>query len=153
MAKAKRKSLLSSIIALIGLLVVVVVVLGAVFEIFITPKASKVEEKCDGMTDVSAVNLDGALGRIEAGAVWLVYGYSNSSLLEKVTSVVTITYKDGDNSYTAYVIYCDSMKDANTVREGISDKAKENEKVAMFRGKALVVGDKKAALKYYSVIF
>lgn len=158
MAK-KKSSLASKIVALVLVVLLVVIVLGTIFEIFIAPKGSKVEAQYEDKDNVSVsrVYKTKALAQAEAFAALGLYGYQNDSLLEEVDQVVTITYKekDGDNTttYRAIVIYFDSMKSANKARDGISDKVKEDDKVAMFRGKSLVFGDQKAVLKYYAVIF
>ncbi len=158
MAK-KKSSLASKIVALVLVVLLVVIVLGTIFEIFIAPKGSKVEAQYDDNDKVSVTRIHEVktAAQIEAGTLLAVYGYQNDSLLKEVEQVVNITYKekDGDNTttYRAYVIYFDSIKSANKARDGISEKVKKNDRVAMFRGKTLVFGDQKAVLKYYAVIF
>jgi len=158
----KKKSVGGMIATFILLLVVLIIIAGAIFEILVTPSYSKIKNKYENNDNVGVVVTSGeTLGikpAVAAAATELyVYGYQNSSVVEDVEAFVLITNKvtknDDTTTYTAAIIYFDSMKDAITARDGIKDKVKEKGKVAMFRGKALVIGEKEAVLKYYAVIF
>lgn len=163
MAKAKRKSLGAKIASLIVILLMIAIILCAVLELFVAPKYANVESKYSNRKDVSVSTTTGTLlgesipGAEAATLLFIGYGYSNSAITDDVTALTTISYseeKDGDTTYyTAVVIYFDSMKDANTVREAIQSKVKEKDKKIMVRGKTLVFGDQKAVLKYYAVLF
>ncbi len=159
---AKRRNFLGSLLIFLILLIMVALIVGAVFELAVTPKASSIEDKYnkDGSDTYVAVSSGEVLGvhpgRGLAKAALLTYGYSNDSITDKIDTFVLITYqkKEGDQTitYTACVIYFDSIGDAMTARKGVKDKLKEDDKVSMFRGKTLVMGDQKAVLKYYYVL-
>ncbi|MBE5763930.1 MAG: hypothetical protein E7338_06920 [Clostridiales bacterium] len=156
---AKRKTgLLGRLLAAIIIIILLVAIVGAIFEIFIAPAPSKVESQLKSKDNISVTATTGTAAALLAkGDLYLLYGYANSSLTDKVTNDVVISYKetkDGEETtYTAMVIYFETMSDANTVRKGIKDKVKEQDKVTMFRGKTLVVGDKQAVMRYYYVLF
>jgi len=156
---AKRKTgLLGRLLAAIIIIILLVAIVGAIFEIFIAPAPSKVESQLKSKDNISVTaTTDTAAALLAKGDLYLLYGYANSSLTDKVTNDVVISYKetkDGEETtYTAMVIYFETMSDANTVRKGIKDKVKEQDKVTMFRGKTLVVGDKQAVMRYYYVLF
>ncbi len=156
---AKRRSgLLGRLLAAIIIIILLVAIVGAIFEIFIAPAPSKVESQLKSKDNISVTATTGTAAALLAkGDLYLLYGYANSSLTDKVTNDIVISYKetkDGEETtYTAMVIYCETMSDANTVRKGIKDKVKEQDKVTMFRGKTLVVGDKQAVMRYYYVLF
>ena len=156
---AKRKTgLLGRLLAAIIIIILLVAIVGAIFEIFIAPAPSKVESQLKSKDNISITATTGITAQALAkGDLYLLYGYANSSLTDKVTNDIIITYKetkDGEETtYTAMVIYFETMGDANTVRKGIKDKVKEQDKVTMFRGKTLVVGDKQAVMRYYYVLF
>ena len=159
---AKRRSLLGSVLIFLILLIMVALIVGAVFELFVTPKAANIVDKYnkDGSDTYVSVTDGQVLGAnvamVPAGAALILYGYSNESIVKNVDTFVTITYskKEGDSNvtYSACVLYFASMSDANTARKGVKDKLKEDDKVCMFRGRTLVMGDQKAVLKYYSVL-
>ena len=162
MAKRSSPSLAGRILAFLVIVILLLAIVGAVFEFFIAPSPDKIEAKYKNTSNVGIGVTSGKILGVEtaiapAGLELLSYGYSNSSITENVTAFVTISYteeKDGNKTtYLAAVIYFDSMKDAYTANDGIKSKVKENEKVSMVRGKALVIGEKKAVLKYYAVIF
>ena len=163
MAKAKRKSLGAQIASLIVIILLVALILCAVLELFVAPKHSNIESKYENRKDVSVSTSTGTLlgvnvpGAEAASLLFLGYGYSNSAITDDITAFTTISCykeKDGEKTYySAYVIYFDSMKDANTVREAIQSKVKENDDKIMIRGKTLVFGDQDAVLKYYAVLF
>ena len=163
MAKRKNGGVLGRFLAFLVIVIMIVMIVGAVLMFFVAPDPSKVDNKYKDNDNVSVAVVGeylgglAPLGQAEAALVLGWYGYSNSSLLENVKTTVNISYteKDGDNTvtYTASIIYFKNIKDANTARDGVKDNAKKDGKIAMFRGKALVVGDKKAALKYYAVLF
>ena len=156
---AKRRSgLLGRLLAAIIIIILLVAIVGAIFEIFIAPAPSKVESQLKSKDNISVTATTGTAAALLAkGDLYLLYGYANSSLTDKVTNDIVISYKetkDGEETtYTAMVIYFETMGDANTVRKGIKDKVKEQDKVTMFRGKTLVVGDKQAVMRYYYVLF
>lgn len=156
---AKRKTgLLGRLLAAIIIIILLVAIVGAIFEIFIAPAPSKVESQLKSKDNISVTATTGTAAALLAkGDLYLLYGYANSSLTDKVTNDIVISYKetkDGEETtYTAMVIYFETMGDANTVRKGIKDKVKEQDKVTMFRGKTLVVGDKQAVMRYYYVLF
>ena len=159
MARRQGKSLGMKLASLIVILLMIAIIALAVLELFVAPKTENVESKYKNNDNIAVVTVnDGIinLAALEAGAALLLYGYTNDSITSNVSSTMTILYseKDGDSTttYSAIVIYFKNIKDANTARDGISAKAKENNKIAMFRGKALILGDKKAALKYYAVL-
>ena len=157
MAK-KKTGLLGRLLAAIIIIILLVAIVGAIFEIFIAPAPSKVESQLKSKDNISVTATTGTAAALLAkGDLYLLYGYANSSLTDKVTNDIVISYKetkDGEETtYTAMVIYFETMGDANTVRKGIKDKVKEQDKVTMFRGKTLVVGDKQAVMRYYYVLF
>ena len=158
MAKKRSSGVLGRLLAAIVIIVLLVLIVGAIFEIFVAPAASKVESQLSSKDNVSVTATTGlAASLLAKGDLYLLYGYANASITDNVTNDIIITYKetkDGETTtYTAMVIYFEKMGDANTVRKGIKSEVKEQGKYAMFRGKTLVVGDKKAVAKYYSVIF
>ncbi len=163
MARRRGGSALGKVLGFLVIVIMIVMIVGAVLMFFVAPGADKVENKYKNSDNVNVAvlgeYLSGLLpaGQVEAASILAWYGYSNSSLIEDVTTTVNISYsvKDGDNTvtYTAAVIYFKNISDANKARDGVKDNAKKDGKIAMFRGKALVVGDKKAALKYYAVLF
>ena len=163
MARRKR-NVLGTFLATLVILILIALIVGAIFEVFIAPASNKIEAKYENDDDVGVTVITGEdpilglrPGRAIARIVLATYGYSNESLTEDVMTTVQISYRvkndSEDKTYTAYVIYFDNIKDANTAREGIKEKVKEDDKVAMFRGKTLVVGDEKAVLRYYMVLF
>ena len=158
MAKKRNSGVLGRAISALIIIILLVAIVGAIFEIFVAPAASKVETTLKSKDNVSITATTGlAASLLAKGDLYLLYGYANASITDNVTNDIIITYKvtkDGEEkTYTAMVIYFASMGDANTVRKGIKSEVKEQGKVTMFRGKTLVVGDQKAVMKYYSVIF
>lgn len=160
MAK-KSSGVLGRLLSAILIVIVLAIIVLGTLELFIEPNAAAIEAKFKNDDKVSTVTLSGTLvlvkpGQAAAIAALYLYGYSNTSITDKVDTVVTINYKetkDGeDKSYEAIVIYFDSISDANTARKGIKAKAKEDDKVTMVRGKTLVLGDSKAVMRYYYVI-
>ena len=166
MARRKGGSVLGRVLAFLVLVIMIVMIVGAVLMFFVAPSADKVENKYkaddDNVSVLVAGNIDGGIidinaGKMAAATALFIYGYKNDTVVDGVTETATITYsvKDGDKTitYSAIVIYFKNISDANKARDGVKDKVKEDGKIAMFRGKALVLGDKKAALKYYAVLF
>ena len=159
---ARRHGVLGRFLLAILIIIMLIAITGAIFEVFIAPDASKVESKYSDNDKVTAIVTSGSIMGVKparglARVALALYGYSNDSLTENIDTVITISYtetKDGkDTTYEAMVIYFDSISDANTARKGIKDKIKDNDKVTMFRGKSLVLGDEKAVMRYYYVIF
>lgn len=159
---AKRRNFVGSLLIFLILLIMVALIVGAVFEVFVTPKAENITNRYNKddsdtfvtVTDGSVLGVN--LASVPAAAALAIYGYSNESIVKKVDTFVTISYTkregDKDVTYSACVIYFDSMGDAIDARKGVKDNLKENDKVSMFRGKTLVMGDQKAVLKYYYVL-
>ena len=145
--------------------ILVVIILAAIFEVFVAPKSEKIKDKYADDDNVTVYVINGNVagikpGQLAAAAALEIYWDSDDSylpLIENVYTSVTIGYKvkndNDDNVYEAIVIYFDSISDANKARKGVKNKIKDADKVAMFRGKTLVLGDEKAVLKYYSVFF
>ena len=112
---AKRKTgLLGRLLAAIIIIILLVAIVGAIFEIFIAPAPSKVEAKYKDNDSVSTIGTTGGIAAAAAKAdLLLYYGYANSSLTDKVTNNIVITYKetkDGkETTYTAMVIYFEKM--------------------------------------------
>ena len=155
-----RRSPLGTVILLLIVLIFVAAIVGGVFEILIEPKPSSIESTLESdKISVDVLNQDLILietGKAAAKAALALYGYSNASITDKVDVSVRIAYtqeKDGaTNTYSAIVIYFDSIQDAITAMKGVEDKVKEDQRVVMFRGKTLILGQKPAVLQYYRVI-
>ena len=159
---AKRRNFVGSLLIFLILLIVVATIVLGVFEVFITPKAANIADKYNkddsdtyvAITDGSLLGVN--LAAAPAATALALYGYSNESIVKNVDTFVYIAYTkregDKDVTYSACVIYFDSMSDANAARKGVKDKLKEDDKVSMFRGRTLVMGDQKAVLKYYYVL-
>lgn len=155
-----RRSPLGTLILILFVLILIAVIVGGVFEIAIAPVPSSIESTLESdKISVDILNQDLILietGKAAAKAALALYGYSNDSITDKVDVSVRIAYtqeKDGaTNTYSAIVIYFDSMSDAITAMKGIKDKVKEDQRVVMFRGNTLILGQKPAVLQYYRVI-
>ncbi len=155
-----RRSPLGTLILILFVLILIAVIVGGVFEIAIAPVPSSIKSTLESdKISVEVYDQDLVLttsGRAAAVAALAVYGYTNTSLTDKVDISVEIAYtqeKDGaTNTYRAIVIYFDSMSDAITAMKGIKDKVKEDQRVTMFRGNTLIIGQKPAVLQTYRVI-
>ena len=163
MARRKGGSVLGRVLAFLVLVIMILMIVGAVFMFLVAPSVDKLDNKYKDSDNVNVTVVGeylgglAPLGQAEAMGILAWYGYQNSSLTDNVKTTANIAYhvKDGDKTvtYTASVIYFKNMSDANKARDGIKDNAKKDGKIAMIRGRTLIVGDKKAALKYYAVIF
>ena len=158
---AKRRNFVGSLLIFLILLIMVALIVCAVFELFITPKPENIVNRYNtDDSDTYITVTDKVLGvnvaPVPAATALALYGYSNESITKNVDEFITITYTKEEAGqtivYSACVIYFASMGDAIDARKGVKDNLKENDKVSMFRGRTLIMGDQKAVLKYYYVL-